>query len=63
MLGFFIGLSLGLLIHRQGHRPLLRFPLRCWFFGHTWGDYDCIRCHHYDPDPHDSKFVNTFWTI
>lgn len=63
---FFVGLSLGLLINRQGKKPLLRFPLRCWFFGHSidtvaaadHGDV-CKRCQSYVY----AREENTFWTL
>ena len=66
---FFAGLSLGLLLHRQSQKPLLRFPLRCWFMGHVRGkevkyssamsDWMCSRCHYMC---FTNKLDNTFWT-
>ena len=63
MTGFFIGLSLGLLLHRKGHKPLLQFPIRCWFLGHRYDPQRsmCKTCRGYMEDE-DDKWNRTFWT-
>lgn len=59
MTGFFIGLSIGLLINRYSKKPLLQWPLRCWFLGHVLDkDEICERCRLYDP----GRWGSTFWT-
>lgn len=59
MIGFWIGLSIGLLLHRQSKKPLLRFPLQCWFLGHRVDASDmCERCSLLG----GGRFDNTFWT-
>jgi len=74
MMWFWAGLALGLLLHRQGNKPLLRFPLRCWFFGHVIEPepaFECPRCHRYHggykakalADYYwGARFESTFWT-
>lgn len=64
---FLLGLSLGLLLNRQSKKPLLHFPLRCWFFGHGWQPetrdwQSCARCHLWMDEPRN-RFSETFWTI
>lgn len=64
MTAFAFGLALGLLLNRQSKKPLLRFPLRCWFLGHSpmdFGDYKCPRCY-LIRDEYSGRMESTFWT-
>lgn len=75
MTWFWAGLALGLFVHRQGSKPLLRFPLRCWFLGHQIEPepaYECPRCAYYHGGykadwlkEHywSTRLQNTFWTV
>jgi hypothetical protein len=65
MTWFFGGLCLGLLLNRQSKKPLLRFPLACWFLGHEWSGeegYDVCNYCRLLGDGAGGRFHNTFWT-
>ena len=69
---FVIGILVGLLLARMKGRPLLRFPLHCWFLGHrpqrNWATpddyYQCRRCRLYLGLAREpvNRWVQTFWT-
>ena len=64
MTTFFIGLSLGLLINRYSKKPLVQWPLGCWFLGHRLSKdtyWVCQRCRFQYQDEWD-RWTRTFWT-
>jgi hypothetical protein len=67
---FIVGILVGLLLARTTGRPLLRLPLRCWFFGHSprWMPRHHLDVHHWRQCTRpacqllvDTRWQQTFW--
>jgi hypothetical protein len=68
MTGLLMGAAIVLLTRaidsRQGARPILRYPLRCWFLGHSFAPSNyhiCSRCQTLGRVD-VGRFYSTFWS-